>query len=221
MFRYDYELNRWVSFKRKASYTMRHEFYVDDDEIDPTLPDLEVEDIVLTDEQNARLEAVKHTEEVSSTDIAKYVMTDELPIDNPVMVEADKQARTRKAILSTIDVATIPPETLMESGLTKEWKDTEYFTAGEPITNEGSIYKVLQSHAKQSDWTPELAPSLFAPLLTSPTGEVLEWVQPDSTNAYNIGDKVLYKGVVWTSLIDSNVTIPDGDVPYNRYWTDK
>ena len=48
------------------------------------------------------------------------------------------------------------------------------------------------------------------------------WVQPTGAhNAYDIGDKVLYpdeNGQVWVSKINANTTVPDGDVPWNRYW---
>lgn len=217
MFYFD---DKWKAFTKKATYTEKVVEYDNDTIRFQGKDNLDITDIILTNEQLKRLEVVKTIKDMGIDALTKYVMTDELPVDNPSMVEADKQARTRKAILSVIDVSTIPPETLIESGLTKEWKDTEYFTAGEPITNDSVIYKVLQSHAKQPDWTPDKAVSLFAKVLTSPVGP-LPWVQPGSTNPYMIGDKVTYKGAVWTSKINVNVTVPDGDVPYNRYWTDK
>lgn len=37
-------------------------------------------------------------------------------------------------------------------------------------------------------------------------------------DAYTKGDIVIYKGANWISKIDANVTVPDGDMPYNRYW---
>lgn len=36
-----------------------------------------------------------------------------------------------------------------------------------------------------------------------------EWTQPDSTNGYSIGDKVLYNGVIYESLIDNNIWSPE------------
>ena len=70
------------------------------------------------------------------------------------------------------------------------------------------LYKVLQDHTSQSTWTPTDAPSLFAKVLTSTTGEPQEWQQPDSTNPYMKGDKVLYNGKVYESIIDNNVWSP-------------
>lgn len=80
---------------------------------------------------------------------------------------------------------------------------------GEFIQYNDKLYKVLQAHTVQANWTPEDAPSLFAEVLTDPSGEtILEWKQPDSTNAYMKGDKVIYEGVVYESLIDNNVWSP-------------
>ena len=80
---------------------------------------------------------------------------------------------------------------------------------GEYIQYNDKLYKVLQAHKVQSNWTPEDAPSLFAEVLTDPTGEtILEWRQPDSTNAYMKGDKVIFEGKTYESLIDNNVWSP-------------
>lgn len=34
------------------------------------------------------------------------------------------------------------------------------------------------------------------------------WEQPDSTNAYKIGDKVVHNEKTWTSVVDNNVWEP-------------
>jgi hypothetical protein len=53
-------------------------------------------------------------------------------------------------------------------------------------------------------------------VLIDPTGETIpDWVQPDSTNAYMIGDKVKYEGVIYVSLIDNNIWSP---VAYPAGW---
>ena len=73
----------------------------------------------------------------------------------------------------------------------------------------GKLYKVLQGHQSQSDWEPDKSPSLYAPLLTDPSGAVLPWVQPESTNPYMKGDRVLWTdGKTYESLIDNNVWSP-------------
>lgn len=77
------------------------------------------------------------------------------------------------------------------------------------------LYKVLQNHTSQGGWTPEAAPSLFAKVLTSTTGEILEWEQPSSTNPYMKGDKVRFNGKIYENIIDNNVWSPEA---YPQGW---
>ena len=87
---------------------------------------------------------------------------------------------------------------------------------GEYIQYNDKLYKVLQAHTVQENWAPDVAPSLFAEVLTDPTGQtILEWKQPDSTNPYMKGDKVKYEGVIYESLINQNVWSP---VAYPAGW---
>lgn len=70
------------------------------------------------------------------------------------------------------------------------------------------LYKVLQEHVSQADWTPEASPSLYARILIEDPNIISEWVQPDSTNAYMTGDKVTHNEKTWKSLVDNNVWEP-------------
>ena len=89
------------------------------------------------------------------------------------------------------------------------WQPNALVKAGQYIRHNDILYKVLTEHTTQEDWTPDAAPSLFAKVLTDPTGEtILEWEQPDSTNPYMTGDKVTYNGVTYISIVDNNVWEP-------------
>ena len=91
-----------------------------------------------------------------------------------------------------------------------EWDgDGHAYAVGDRIMYDGTLYKALQAHTSQSTWTPTDAPSLFAKVLTSTTGEPLPWEQPGSTNPYMKGDRVTYNGKVYESTIDNNVWRPD------------
>lgn len=90
------------------------------------------------------------------------------------------------------------------------WQDNVNYKIGERVRYEGKLYKVLQEHNSQFGWEPFSAVSLFVPLLIDEeTGEVLEWVQPSAENGYSIGDKVLFNGEIYESLIDNNVWSPE------------
>ena len=90
------------------------------------------------------------------------------------------------------------------------WTTDVTYKEGQYVRYNGVLYKVLQEHTSQSDWTPIGAPSLFAEVLIGdPEGdEVPEWAQPDSTNAYKQGDVVMHNSITWKSLVDDNVWEP-------------
>lgn len=89
------------------------------------------------------------------------------------------------------------------------WVVGVLYPVGRYITHNDILYKVLTEHTSQTDWTPDVSPSLFAKVLIDPTGETIsEWVQPDSTNAYMTGDKVEHNEQIYVSTIDNNVWEP-------------
>lgn len=121
------------------------------------------------------------------------------------------RARELRAMIET-NAQTMEPAQMMEyPELFPEWVgDGREYPAGKVLRRNGELVKVLLSHRSQPEWAPENAPSLFSKVLTDPTGEtILPWVQPDSTNGYMTGDKVLFNGEVYASTIDNNVWAPD------------
>lgn len=89
------------------------------------------------------------------------------------------------------------------------WEVGILYPVGRYITHNDILYKVLTEHTSQAQWTPDVSPSLFVKVLIDPSGETIpEWVQPDSTNAYMIGDKVMFEGDVYESIIDNNIWSP-------------
>ena len=96
------------------------------------------------------------------------------------------------------------------------WEVGVLYSVGRYITHNDILYKVLTEHTSQAQWTPDVSPSLFAKVLIDPSGETIpEWVQPDSTNAYMIGDQVIFEGNVYESTIDNNIWSP---VEYPAGW---
>ena len=73
---------------------------------------------------------------------------------------------------------------------------------------DGKLYKCLQDHTSQEDWTPPAAVSLWG-AVADPAEEWPEWSQPlGAHDAYNSGDKVSHNGKHWTSSVDGNVWEP-------------
>ena len=91
-----------------------------------------------------------------------------------------------------------------------EWDGNgKEYAVGDRLIFETKLYKCLQSHTSQLTWTPPAAPSLWAEILPGQDGtDIGEWTQPDSTNPYMKGDKVIHNGKTWESTIDGNVWEP-------------
>lgn len=116
--------------------------------------------------------------------------------------ELRKQIETNASSMTDADA-------LLYTELYPNWSgEGVSYTAGDRVRYGGKLYKVLQDHMSQQYWTPEDAPSLFAEVLTSEDGTILEWVQPNSTNPYMTGDKVTHNNKTWASMIDNNVWEP-------------
>ena len=77
------------------------------------------------------------------------------------------------------------------------------------VKYEDILYKCLQTHTPQVNWTPTNSPSLWAKVLIPDATVIPEWEQPDSTNPYMKGDRVMYNGKIYESNINSNVWAPD------------
>lgn len=99
----------------------------------------------------------------------------------------------------------------------EEMEDGATLTAGQRVTYQSVLYKVLQEHQVQADWTPVDAPSLFAKVLIPDPEVIPEWEQPGPENAYSKGDRVTHNGKTWESLVDNNVWEP-GVVGTEAQW---
>lgn len=117
-------------------------------------------------------------------------------------------AKVIRAAMDAAAAALTDDEALKAAALYPAWSAQDTYDAGERVRFDGTLYKCLQPHAAQPDWTPTAAPSLWAKVLTSDTGEPLPWEQPESTNPYMKGDKVTHGGKTWVSAIDNNIWEP-------------
>ena len=88
------------------------------------------------------------------------------------------------------------------------WKpDTEYGVGDRRRYGE-TLYKCLLTHTSQSDWTPDVAVSLWV-RTDNPGIEWPEWIQPTGAHdAYERGAKVSHNGLHWVNDIDANIYEP-------------
>lgn len=78
--------------------------------------------------------------------------------------------------------------------------------AGRRLWYDGRLWKVVQAHTAQQDWTPDAAASLYTEVSIE---EWPEWRQPQGAHdAYNAGDKVSHNDKHWISDADGNIWEP-------------
>ena len=91
------------------------------------------------------------------------------------------------------------------------WETDTAYTTGDRIRYAGQLYRVVQAHTSQADWTPDITPALYTSV--AEPWEIPVWVQPTGAqDAYMKGDKVHYPtkdDPVYISVIDNNVWAPD------------
>lgn len=97
-----------------------------------------------------------------------------------------------------------------------QWKIKDYQT-GDRVQYSGTLYKCLQPHTAQADWTPDIAVSLWV-RVDDPSIEWPDWIQPvGAQDAYPQGAKVSHNEKHWISDVDGNVWEP-GAVGTETLW---
>lgn len=79
-------------------------------------------------------------------------------------------------------------------------------TTGERLWWDGRLWKVLQPHTIQAEFTPDITPALFTEVSIQ---EIPAWRQPTGAqDAYMTGDRVEHNGFNWESAVDNNTWEP-------------
>ena len=100
----------------------------------------------------------------------------------------------------------------------KPYQIGKTYEENEKFTYKDKVYEVIQAHTSQTTWLPEATPALYREYLNveiqnqdgSKTEVVKEFIQPTGAHdAYNKGDKVLFKGKIYKSKIDANTFSPE------------
>ena len=91
----------------------------------------------------------------------------------------------------------------------KSYSVGEFITYGQNGVGDPQLYKVVQAHTSQNDWTPDAVPALYTAIGLDDNGYPV-WSQPTGAHdAYNVGDVVDYNGTLYESVINGNVYSPD------------
>ena len=118
-------------------------------------------------------------------------------------------ARKLRPYIEKAAISLSDEDALQAVQLYPEWSgDGIAYKVDQRIRYEGTLYKVVLAHTSQEGWTPTTSPSLFAKVLIPDANVIPEWQQPDSTNPYQIGDRVTHNGKTWENTVANNVWEP-------------
>lgn len=123
------------------------------------------------------------------------------------MITIEKARRLRRLIEKAAAILS-DEEALEGVELFPSWKTDTVYAVGDRVKYMSTLYKCVQAHTSQDDWTPDQVPALFA-RVADPAIEFPEWVQPTGAqDAYMSGDKVSHLERHWVSTVDNNVWEP-------------
>lgn len=122
---------------------------------------------------------------------------------------ASVQSASAVAFVALCEVGTLDMVTASEhADLFSPWAYPVAYTVGQLRRHNGKLYKCVQPHTSQADWTPDKAASLWS-VTADPAEDWPAWSQPvGAHDAYSKDAKVSHKGKHWTSNVDSNVWEP-------------
>jgi len=120
------------------------------------------------------------------------------------------KARALRALIEKAAIS-LPDEDALEAvELFPVWAADTAYEAAVRVRYGDKLYKCVQAHTSQADWTPPDTPALWTEV--AEPGTIPVWVQPTGAqDAYMKGDKVHYPtkdDTVYVSTVDNNVWEP-------------
>lgn len=137
-------------------------------------------------------------------------------LDN-IVAELKKEIKTAfETLVLSKDLSKEQQENILNQY--KPYQVGKEYEENEKFTYKDKVYEVIQAHRSQTTWLPDSTPALYKEYLSveiknedgSTTEVVVEFKQPTGAHdAYNKGDKILFKGKVYKSKIDANTFSPE------------
>ena len=181
------------------------------------------EGVGLTEEQQKRFEEIKSLPAGFIPDYEQYITDGSMPSEydeegnkrnltvhpmRDLMIETATKNIARITTSRMIRADELTPDEIKQlANYYPDWRPGKDAKVGDIYSYHGLLYEVVQAHTMQADWQPDKTASLWK--ATVPTDVIPDWQQPTGAHdAYNTGDKVLFKGEVYKSLIDANTWSP-------------
>ena len=123
--------------------------------------------------------------------------------------QSDMESYTGIVFVALAENGTLDDVTAAEhTDLFSPWAEGIAYETGNIRSYGEELYRCVQAHTSQSNWTPDKTPALWVKI-GDPAEEFPAWSQPvGAHDAYRKGDRVSYQGRHWESTVDGNVWAP-------------
>ena len=99
-------------------------------------------------------------------------------------------------------------EALEAVALFPAWTVGVAYTKDERLQYDGKLYKVVQAHTSQADWTPDVTPALFAEVAAQGQGDTPDNPIPYNNNMELVKEKYYSQsGVVYVCFRDTGIPV--------------
>lgn len=116
------------------------------------------------------------------------------------------KAKQLRALIESLALTLDDTTALTGIELFPAWITDTAYVVGSRIQYNGVLYKCVQAHTSQANWTPDATPALWVIVSIE---EWPEWIQPTGAhNAYDKGAKVSHNDKHWVSTINANTYEP-------------
>ena len=116
------------------------------------------------------------------------------------------KAKQLRALIEMLAITLDNATALTGVELFPVWATDTAYTVGNRVQYNNTLYKCVQAHTSQADWTPDATPALWVIVSVE---EWPEWIQPTGAHdAYDKDAKVSHNGKHWKSTMDANVYEP-------------
>lgn len=119
-----------------------------------------------------------------------------------------KQAQAIREAMGKVTATLTDEQALAVKELYPLWVTDTAYAVDTIVRYEDKLYRCVQAHTSQADWTPPAVPALWV-AIADPAEEWPAWVQPTGAhNAYAKDAKVSHMGKHWVSYVDGNTWEP-------------
>lgn len=122
-----------------------------------------------------------------------------------------QKAYQLRALIEKASISLSDEDALNGVELFPAWKTDVQYVLNNRVRYDGRLYKCVQAHTSQQDWTPDVTPALWVDV--AEPGTIPVWKQPTGAqDAYMAGDKVWFpeeNTTVYVSTVDFNTWAPN------------